>query len=63
MLSIRQQTHIHEMSSRQDSDSERLELLLREAEERIAQQRRRAEEAVERAELRLKFEDYEHELK
>jgi hypothetical protein len=51
MLSIRQQTHIHEMSSRQDSDSERLERLLREAEERIAQERRRAEEAVERVEI------------
>jgi hypothetical protein len=51
MLSIRQPTHIHEMSSRRDSDFARLEQLLREADERIEQERRRAEEADERAEL------------
>jgi len=57
ILSIRQRTHIHEMSSRRDSDFARLEQLLQEerrnrqeADERAEQERRRAEEADERAE-------------
>ena len=64
ILSIRQRTHIHEMSSRKDSDFARLEQLLQEerrsrqeADERAEQERRRAEderrnrqEADERAE-------------
>jgi hypothetical protein len=51
ILSIRQRTHIHEMSSRKDSDFARLEQLLQEerrsrqeADERAEQERRRAKD-------------------
>jgi hypothetical protein len=61
------QTHIHEMSSRRDSDFARLEQLLQEerrnrqaADERAEQERQRAKEADERAELERRRAEDEH---
>ncbi|KUJ06191.1 uncharacterized protein LY89DRAFT_415754 [Mollisia scopiformis] len=52
ILSIRQQAHIHEMSSRQDSDFARLEQLLQEE----RRNRREADEQAEQADERAKLE-------